>query len=29
MAAWITENWGAIVRFFDKLFSIVEAILEK
>ncbi len=29
MEAWIMENWAAIVAFFDKIFSIVEAILEK
>lgn len=29
MEAWIMENWAAIVAFFDKIFSIVEAILAK
>lgn len=29
MAEWITENWAAIVAFFDKIFKIVEAILTK
>ena len=29
MADWIMENWAAIVAFFDKIFGIVEAILEK
>ena len=27
MAAWITENWAAIVAFFDKIFGIVEKLL--
>lgn len=26
---WITDNWEAIVTFFDKIFGIVEKILEK
>ncbi len=29
MAQWITDNWAAIVAFFDKIFAIVEAILAK
>ena len=29
MADFIVENWAAIVAFFDKIFGIVEAILEK
>ena len=26
---WIVDNWAAIVAFFDKIFGIVEKILEK
>jgi len=29
IGAWIKDNWAAIVAFFDKIFGIVEAILEK
>lgn len=29
MDKWIMDNWAAIVAFFDKIFSIVEAILAK
>lgn len=29
MEQWIMDNWAAIVAFFDKLYSIVEAILSK
>lgn len=29
MEQWIMDNWAAIVAFFDKIFSIVEAILAK
>ena len=27
MAQWITDNWAAIVAFFDKIFAIVENLL--
>ena len=29
IAAWIKENWAAIVAFFDKLFKIIEGIIEE
>ncbi len=29
MGEWIMANWAAIVAFFDKIFAIVESILEK
>ena len=25
---WIVDNWAAIVAFFDKLYSIIEEIIE-
>ncbi len=28
MLDWITENWAAIVAFFDKLFSIIVELIE-
>ena len=28
MAEWIMANWAAIVAFFDKLFAIIEDIIE-
>lgn len=28
VATWIKDNWAAIVAFFDKLFSIIEGIIE-
>ena len=28
IAAWITENWEDIVKFFDKLFGIIAKIAE-
>ena len=27
IAAWIKDNWAAIVAFFDKLFGILEDII--
>lgn len=29
MVEWIMSNWAEIVAFFDKLFGILENILEK
>ena len=28
IAAWIKNNWANIVAFFDKLFEIIEGIIE-
>ena len=28
IAAWIKDNWAAIVAFFDKLFDIITKIVE-
>lgn len=27
IAAWIKDNWAAIVAFFDKLFAILEDVI--
>ncbi len=29
IGAWIKENWAEIVKLFDKIFAIVEAIIAK
>lgn len=26
---WIVDNWAAIVAFFDKLFKVIEGIIEE
>ena len=28
IAAWIKDNWAAIVAFFDKLFAIITEVIE-
>lgn len=28
IAAWITENWADIVKFFDRLFDLITKIAE-
>lgn len=28
IAAWIKDNWASIVAFFDKLFAVIEGIIE-
>lgn len=28
IAAWIKDNWAAIVAFFDKLFAIISEVIE-
>jgi hypothetical protein len=29
IAAWIMDNWAAIVDFFDKLFEVIAKAIEK
>ena len=29
IVAWIKDNWAEIVKLFDKIFEIVEAIIAK
>lgn len=29
IAKWIKDNWAAIVAFFDKLFGVIEGIIEE
>lgn len=29
IGAWIKDNWAEIVKLFDKIFAIVEAIITK